>query len=1170
MRFGAAPLAHLSWVKLARGLIARQRKIEFSLLGPLEVSAEGEAVALGPPQQRSLLALLLLNANEVVSRDRIVDELWGEHPPATAAKLVQVYVSALRKLLEPGRGRAGPNRLLITRTPGYLVEIGPDDLDLTRVESLRDEAAEALARGDAAAARSKLGHALSLWRGQPLADFAYESFAQTAIARLEELRLAVLEERIEVDLELGADGDLVGELEELVEQHPVRERFRAQLMLALYRAGRQADALDVYQAARKALTEGLGIEPGRQLRDLQEAILRQDPLLDIRPTAESRTESSPRVFVGRERELSTLLEALGSALQGHGRLVLIAGEPGIGKSRLADELMAEARARAVRVCVGRCWEAGGAPAYWPWVQSLRAYVRDTEPDVLRPQLGSGAGELAELLPELRGLFPELPEPSAPESEGARFRLFEAVAAFLRSATQDGPLVLVLDDLHAADDPSLLLLRFLGREIADSRLLVVCAFRDVDPTLRDPLTSAVSELVREPHTMQIGLAGLSQTNVSEYIERSTGQDAEAAVAQAIHAETDGNPLFVGEVVRLLEAEGHIDDPDAQVHIPPGVRAVIEKRVERLSSSCRELLISASVMGREFRLDALGQLAELEREPLLDTLDEALGERLLAEVPRSPGRLRFSHALIRDTLYDELPSARRLQLHRDAARVLETVHSTDLEPHLAELAHHFFAAAPTGTAKQAVDYARRAGDRAASQLAYEEAERLYEMALHFVEGHTARCDLLLALGDAQARAGDTAASRESFRAAGELAERLELGEQLARAALGYGGRIIWQFSRGDIEHARVLERALGLLDDKDSPLRVRLLTRLAAGPLRGDTLALERSRSLSGDALKMARRVGDPTALAYALAGYCVANHSPDFTPKQAQLASECLDAAIATGDLERAADAVEHRLAARLELGDMHAVKGDLASMAKLADDLRQPSQVWYPRVYGGLVALLEGDFPEAERLMESARRAGEHALGGIALVSYAQQLYMLRREQGRLEEAETVVRQTNEEYPACYWLDSVRAHMAAELGDTAAARAALDAVAEDGFASIPFDEEWLLGLGLLAETVSALGATEHAPALYGLLLPYSDRVALSYTAISTGSVARNLGLLATVMERWDDAEAHFEDALELNERLGARPWHARTQRDYAHMLADRARAGDEERAAELTRRALGS
>ena len=635
--------------------------MDFRILGPLEVFDGDRPLALGGAKQRALLALLLLHANEVVSRDRLIEELWGERRLEHAAKALQVAVSRLRQTLEPDRSSGQTSGLLVTRTPGYELCLEHGQLDLQRFQDQLADGRAALAAGDPALAVDKLCAALALWRGAPLADLAYEAFAGAEIGRLEELRAEAIEDRIAAELGVGRDAELVAELEELVQRHPLRERLRGELMLALYRCGRQADALEVYQKARRALTEELGIEPSRELRELQGAILRQDSSLDPRPAREAAPESPRRVFVGREGELDVLVRALEATVAGRGRVVLVAGEPGIGKSRLIDELMGQARARAARVIVGRCWEAGGAPAYWPWVQSLRTYVRETDPEELRAQLGAVGGELAQLLPELSELFLELPQPLALESEGARFRLFEAVSTFLQSAAQSRPLVLVLDDLHAADEPSLLLLRFVARQIADSRLLVVCAFRDVDPTLGQPLTSALAELVREPQTAQIALAGLSEADVVDYIQLSTGIEPAAQLGEAIRSETEGNPLFVTELVHLLGSEGRMTDANAHLGIPPGVRAVIGQRLGRLSERCRSMLVLAAVMGREFGLDALARLSELPRHQLLDALDEAIAERIVGDVPASQSRLRFSHALIRDTLYDELSSARRLQLH-----------------------------------------------------------------------------------------------------------------------------------------------------------------------------------------------------------------------------------------------------------------------------------------------------------------------------------------------------------------------------------------------------------------------------------------------------------------------------------------------------------------------------
>jgi DNA-binding SARP family transcriptional activator len=1144
--------------------------MDFRILGPIEALRDGRPLALGGTKQRALLGMLLLHANEVVSTDRLIEALWPDERGGRAVKALQVAVARLRRALEPDRSARADAGVVLTRPAGYELRVDPERLDATRFEAQVGEARRALAAGDAQPARSALDAALDLWRGPPLVDLRYESFAQAEIGRLEELRLGALEYRAEADLALGRHDDVVGALEAMIAEEPLRERLRGLLMLALYRSGRQADALEAYRAGRATLVDELGIEPGRELRRLHQAILQQDPGLDLAVPSEPPADTPRAAFVGREAELAELTAGLAEAFAGRGRLFLLSGEPGIGKSRLAEELIGRARSRGGMVLVGRCWEAGGAPAYWPWVQSLRAYVRETDPKRLRAQLGAGAADLSQLLPELRELLPDLPDPPAQESEGVRFRLFEAVTALLREAAKLRPVVLVLDDLHAADEPSLLLLRFLAREIAESRVLVVCAYRDVDPTMRDPLTSTLAELVREAHTAQISLAGLSEPDVIRYIELSTGREPAAGLARAIHAETEGTPLFVAEVVRLLDAEGRIADPEAHPTIPPGVRAVIGRRVGRLSDRCQDLLAAASVMGREFGLDPLARLSALGRVELLEVLDEAMAERLLGDVPGSPGRLRFGHALIRDTLYDELTPARKLQLHQEVGRALEAVYAADLEPHLSELAQHFVAAAPAAGAEEAIEYAHRAGNRAASQLAYEEAVRLYRTALALTDDPVTRCELLIAIGDAQARAGDTPAAKRAFHEAAELAEARGLPEHLARAALGYGGRILWDVSRDDDQLAPLLERALVALGDEDSTLRVRLLARLAGGPLRDTRYPPDRKAELSREALEAARRMGDHGTLAYALDGYIAANHSPVHTVEQVAIATELVELAIETGDLERAVEGYEHRLGGLIELGEMERAKADLAAMDERARELRQPSQVWFVAALGAHLALLEGRFGEAEGLIERARGLGARAQSWNAEVSFALQLYLLRREQGRLEQVEALVRRSVDDYPTYRIWRCVLVQMTAELGHAAEAREKLEALAQDDFAALPVDEMWLASTALLAEAVGSLRHARAAAKLYELMLPFEDRIAVGYSEFSLGSVARYLGLLAVTMARREDAERHFKDALDMNRRVGARPWLAHTKRDYARMLLARATPEGRDEAHELLAGALAT
>jgi DNA-binding SARP family transcriptional activator len=1141
--------------------------VEYRILGPLEVLLEGRQIALGSAQPRAVLAVLLLHANEVVSVERLADELWGESPPPTATKTVQLYVSQLRKALGPDAD------VIETCAPGYVIHAEPEQIDVGRFERLVAEARERAMAGDADAAAGLFRQSLALWRGPVLAGLTFESLARIEVAQLEDRRVAARMDEIDCALALGDAEQVVGELETLVAQHPLLERAREQLMLALYRSGRQAEALAAYQQMRGVLVDELGIEPGRSLRELERAILRQDPSLDRVPTRPEAADMGGGVFVGREAELEELRSGLEAAVAGRGGLVLLVGEPGIGKSRLADEVMRQGRALGALALVGRCWEAGGAPAYWPWVQALRTYVEQSDPQPLRSQLADGAADIAQIIPGLRELFADLPEPP-PETEGARFRLFDATARFLRSAAATRPLVLVLDDLHAADEPSLLLLRFVAGELSSTRVLVVGTYRDVDPTVRDPLASTLAELSREQVTRRIALGGLTAPDVARYIELSSGATPAGELAAAIHSETEGNPLFVGEVVRLLAAEGRLSEADAgalwTLGIPQGVREVIGRRLRRLSPGCVDLLTLASVVGREFGVAAMERLSELPAEELLGALDEAVAARLLTSVPASRGRLRFAHALIRETLYEGLTTPRRVQLHRSIGEALETFYGHDAEQHLAELAHHFFEAVPGGDAGKALDYALRAGERAVRLLAYEEAARLYEQALQALElrgpvDAVARCDLLLALGDALSKAGSTPEAKEAFVAAADLARTSTLPERLARAALGYGGRFPWLRAGRDTRLVPLLEEALEALGDEESELRVRLLARLA-GALR-DQPSLEPRSSLSQQAVDIARRLGDPDTLGYALVSLFTATWGPD-VERLVPVAEEVSQLAEETGDSERAFEArlLQHVL--WMTVGDTARVAVVAEEHRALADELKQASQQWYTTMLRSHGALFRGDFSEAEQLADEALKLGQRAQSWDAGFSYRLLLFVLRREQGRLEEIDDGIRASLDEYVGYRSLRCLVAVLECELGREKEARRAFDELARADFAALPRDGEWLFCLCLLAEVAAHLHDRDRAAILYDQLLPFANRNALATGDVAVGSVARYLGLLASTTSQWDDAARHFEEALEMNARMGARPWLAHTKHDYARMLLSRDAPGDRERATLLLSEAL--
>ena len=1152
--------------------------MDFRILGPLEALDEGRPVRLGGGKQRALLALFLLHANETLSSDRLIDELWGERPPATAAKTVQVYISRLRKTLTDGADEASAG-VVVTREHGYELALDPDRLDAHRFEALVAEGRTELAAGRPGRAAAVLEESLSLWRGPPLADLAYERFAQREIARLDDLRVAASEQLIEAKLALGAHAEVLGELEALIGEHPFRERLRGQLMLALYRCERQADALQAFQDARRVLVEELGIEPGDHLRELERAILAQDPELQLvaaqEPAAADRVVESPRsALVGRERELAELVEGLDDAVAGRGRLFLLVGEPGIGKSRLAEELIAHARAREARILVGRCWEAGGAPAYWPWVQSLRSYLRDTDADTLRSQLREGAADVAQLLPELRDLLPDLAPARPLESEGARFRLFDSMTAFLKSAAAARPLVLVLDDLHAADEPSLLLLQFVARELGDSRLLIVGAYRDVDPTPADPLTTTLTELAREPVTRQLALAGLGEEDVVHFIELAAPGRPGTELAPAVHAETEGNPLFVGEIVRLLAEENRLEDPvAAPLAIPQSVREVIGRRLRNLSDPCNRLLTLASVLGREFDLDALASVSGLSPGEILELLDEAMETRVVSEVPGAIGRMRFAHALIRDTAYHGLTRSGRVQLHREAGEALEALYAPDLDPHLPELAHHYFESAAGGNGQKAVDYARRAGSLAIDLLAYEEAVRLYEMALEALglDGAASallRCELLLALGEAQSRAGDDPGAKSTLLHAADLARSAQLPEVLARAAAGYGGRFVWQHALMDERLVPLLEEGLSAVGEEDSVLRVQLLSRLAAA-LRHEPSREPRERIVE-EALQIAGRIGDSATLTYAAAAAASALIAPWTAERQLAEGSEIVSLAARTGDRERLFDGHDHSFWAAWALGDADRRAAELDSMTRVAGELRQPAQHWALATAQTVLALSHGRFSEAPELIDQAAAVGERVLTWGAVAARKLQLFLLLREQGRLQGFERELVGCEGEFPSPLVHGAVLAHVYVRGERHEEAQALLQELTRRDLSDWHVDEEWLCGICLLAETCAILEDTPHAAPLYELLLPYGSLNAAAVPELTLDSASRPLGLLATQLGRFDDAAGHFEEAIQMNERMGARPGLAHTHADLGRMLLRRNSQGDGQQAQEHLSRALAT
>ena len=472
----------------------------------------------------------------------------------------------------------------------------------------------------------------------------------------------------------------------------------------------------------------------------------------------SRTRN---IFVGRQREMAELKAALDDALSGQGQLVMLAGEPGIGKTRTAQELASYAENRGAKVLWGRCYEAEGTPPYWPWVPALRGYVQQASAEQLAAEMGLAAA-IAELVPTLRGKLPDLETPPALESEAARFRLFDSITTFLSNASQNQPLMLVLDDLHWADRSSLQLLEFLARELGESRLLLVGCYRDTELSRQHPLSETLAQLSREPVFRRQILRGLGQDELGQFIESTTGVQLSQDLTDTLYAHTEGNPFFMTEVVRLLSEDGELIDRDISsgdgIRIPEGVREVIGQRLNRLSEPCNQVLSTASIIGREFDFRLLVSLnKESTEDGTLEAVEDALAARVIEEPSRTMDRYQFSHALIQETLAQELSTTRRVRLHARIAEGLEELYGEDAETHAAELAHHFAEAQTSTGITKLVRYSLLAGEQALAAYAWDEALTHFErglmareIALSGTEAAPDReaADLLYGLGRAQA--------------------------------------------------------------------------------------------------------------------------------------------------------------------------------------------------------------------------------------------------------------------------------------------------------------------------------------------------------------------------------------------------------------------------------------
>jgi tetratricopeptide (TPR) repeat protein len=871
---------------------------------------------------------------------------------------------------------------------------------------------------------------------------------------------------------------------------------------------------------------------------------------------QTREHSLPSdLFVGRGTEVAALRTRVDDARLGRGSVVLTGGEPGIGKTRLAEEIAAHASDAGMRVLWGACWPGQGAPSFWPWIQVLRSYARD--PDAVAIVAGTVAAEdLARLVPDL---FPAIVprDEQALDPDQQRFRMFDSLATVLRKAGDARPLLVVLDDLHWADPSSLAFLDFLAREIRDARIVVLGSYREGVIPPDHPLHGL-------PHDVhRVALVGLSAQETAILMAAISGRQPDPTVAETTHRRTGGNPFYIREVVRLLDGSGD--------EIPATVREAVGAGLTRLSEATVRVLSAASVAGPEFEAGVIARVIGEDPASVRSLLDEAVAARVVVEKRRLVGRYGFAHALVRETLADGLGPAARADLHGRIGDAIEAVAGANPDARLAELAYHFLHGRPADRTK-AIEYLIRAGQRALAQALYADAVEHFGRALEVCEEERQRLALMVRLGDAAVRAGDWPRATEAYMAAADLARRLGRPEDLARAALGLGAGLggfeVRLFDQRQID---LLEEALTVLPKTDSALRAWVTARLAVA--LSFVGSEERRVELAREAVAMARRVGDKAALAYALSTYCDTIATPEHLEERLAATEEMVRMAEEAGDRELELLARRFRVESSFQSGEIAALDAEIEAYARLAEVLRQPLSQWYVPLWRGARALMEGRFEESERLARQALEMGKraHSQNAQMMADYTLLTEAFRQE-GRFEDMEVQWQRFVEASPGMASVADWIAFALATVGqgNQAKARADLERLAATGMLTgLGGGGMWIVMVAFMAEVAAGVRSVPAAKVLYEALSPFGSQFIVCGVGGATyGSVWRQLALLADVLGRFDDAAGHFERALEAHRAAGALPYLAHTQREFAGMLLSRGRPEDRERAARLLDEAI--
>jgi DNA-binding CsgD family transcriptional regulator/tetratricopeptide (TPR) repeat protein len=860
-----------------------------------------------------------------------------------------------------------------------------------------------------------------------------------------------------------------------------------------------------------------------------------------------------RPIVGRAGELGVFQAAFDRMLAGRRELVLISGEPGIGKTRCAEAFSDVAEDQGALVLWGRCREEAGAPPYWPWVQILRSYVDSSSLDEVRLNMGTAAKDIAALVPELLDSSHQTQQThsAAADASSARFRTFDAIRHFFHQATQQVPITLVLDDLHWADAPSLSLLEFLSQELVRSRLLIVGTHRDTDASRKTALLSTLGGLSRDSDTQRVHLAGLSQTAIGEVAERLCDVSLSESAIKVIYRQTDGNPLFAIELIKdLIDESAGAAISTMPARIPAGVRETIARRLSRLSDRCNELLCVAAVLGRHFAAREIAAAANEDVQSVLTILEPALQAGIAQTNADASGSYQFTHALIRETIYEDLPTVERLRLHARAGDALAAVHSGHPEPALTRIAHHYHQAGALGYTDKAVVYALRAAESAVRMYAYEEAVLQYDRAIETLEGAGLMHDERLARayilkGSALRLLGQVE------RAIDVLLEAVNRTRVMGSAELLVDVLVLLAMASQHIAQQHIiplLERALALLPEVDSVARAKALATLAFA--QRTLTDKSRLQLLVDEALGMASRICEaPARCAVYQLTVMALRGNPETLHRRLLLGEEYIAVARSTGSADLLAEAYYGQALHYFEAGQLEALETLLEQYESLSTARFGLHQYW-ARTNRVTLALLRGEWTDLESRIEELLEIGTKTRRGDANGVYGAQMFALNRDLGRLHALAPQIREIAASATTRIWEPGLML-ICAEIGLLSEARRIFERLVERDCCAISRDDMYVACLVFCAQTCCALADVGRAESLYRLLLPYARQTANHPTAVCFGATELYLAMLASTANWPDLAGDHFDYALTRNRAMRAWPSLARTLFSYGTFLATR-------------------